>query len=93
MQTTTHRTDQEINRRQGWFARLLDSPNWPTPRRLLGTRYVRGTGRAKYTVTLVPANQVRWLDGPGNGLLVPAGTPIYHLDQDEYRFDAPYAVE
>jgi hypothetical protein len=78
--------------RQG-LVKLLASQDWLAPRRLIGTRYMRGTGRAKFTVALVPANQVRWLDGPGDGLLVPAGTPIYHLDQDEYAFDAPYAVE
>jgi hypothetical protein len=93
MQTTTHETDWEISRRWGWFGKLLDSPNWPTPRRLLGTRYVRGSEHKQFTVDMVSAYRVAWLDEPGNGLLIPAGTPIYHLNQDEYAFDAPYAVE
>src|SRR5512137_2647082 len=104
MNQTKYRTDREVRSTKPWFASLRSAPEWPDMR-VVGLRVKRGTARQDWTLSLVRAADVTWLDDlPGlcayslsgtrtMGLCIPAGTPIYHLSAAEYAEFGFWTVE
>jgi hypothetical protein len=104
MNQTKYRTDRDVRSTKPWFASLRGAPDWPDMR-VVGLHYKRGTAHEDFTIDLVRAAAVTWLDElPGMcarslhgtrtmGLHIPAGTPIYHLSAAEYAAAGFWTVE
>lgn len=98
MKRTTYKTDRELRSKQPWFASRRSAPDWPDMR-VVGLRVKRGTQGRDFTICLVRAADVTWLDDlPSKrrgslGLFIPAGMTLWYLNQNEYAEFGFWTVE